>query len=223
MTLPKPEVDNAQIVLRGSFNPAILHPAWLVARGLIEQGAGDAAEVAVVSRQVAEVGLEWCSYRATTDFFEADSGDASRYPFLSELVTGIFTCLDSTPLRMMGLNRRMHFGIGSEAGWHALGDSLAPKGPWKGALSGPRDGGLPGLLSLTMEGSREGSEARYLRVKVEPSVKVRPGIYVETNEHYEIADDEPSSRLLAFLKSSWADALNYALDVAQRLVSREVD
>ena len=218
MTDPKPEIEAAVCVLRGSFNPAILHPSWLVARDLITQEVADSGKIAVVSPEVTSFDCEWFTLQVTKDSFSAHSADPSRYSFLQELVIGIFTFLEYTPLKMLGLNRRMHFRVDSEARWHDLGDRLTPKDRWKDVLLGPRTDGLPGLRSLTMEGNREGSEATYLRVKVEPSLKVNPGIYFETNEHYQLAEEEPSEKLIQTLEAVWNDAQGFALTVATHIL-----
>lgn len=219
MTDPKPKIEAAVCVLRGSFNPAILHPSWLVARDLITQEDADSCKIAVVSPDVTSFDCEWFTLQVTQDSFSAHSNDPSRYSFLQELVIGIFSFLEYTPLKMLGLNRRMHFKVDSEARWHELGDQLAPKEPWKEVLLGPRTDGIPGLRSLTMEGNREGSEAKYLRVKVEPSTKVNPGIYFETNEHYQVDEDEPSEKLIQALKTAWNDAQGFALTIATHLLN----
>lgn len=219
MTDSTPEQESAHVVLRGSFNPAILHPSWLVARDLISQEVAESAEVAVVSGDVTSFDLEWCSLQVTQDSFTASSTDPSRYLDLKDLVIGIFTFLEYTPLKMLGLNRRMHFKVNSEDRWHELGDCWAPKDGWKDMLVGHRADQLPGLRSLTMEGIREDSEAAYIRVKVEPSTRVKPGIYVETNEHYELADDS-TVKPMEMVESAWADAQGFALEIATHLLKQ---
>lgn len=216
-----PEIEDANIFIRGTFNPAILHPSWLAARELIKPEEAENAEVTVVSPEITYFEVEWFSLRATTDSFVAASSDPSRYLFLRDLVIGILRYLEHTPVSQFGINRRMHYKIDSDGRYHALGDTLAPKEPWLEVLRGQREGGFPGLRSLTMEGVREGSEAQFLRVKVEPSVKVLAGIYVETNEHYDLGEDQGVEALTRILETQWESAQDYALRVALHLVGEQ--
>ena len=189
-----------------------------MARDLITEEHAESGKVTVVSQDVTSFDLDWLTLQVTQDLFSAHTTDPSRYPALQELVLGIFSFLEYTPLKMLGLNRQMHFKVDSEDRWHELGDELAPKEPWKDVLSGPRADGSPGLRSLTMEGNRDGSDADYLRVKLEPSLKVNPGIYVETNEHYALAEEKPAKELMQTLEAAWSDAQGFALTVATRLL-----
>ena len=110
----------------------------------------------------------------------------------------------------------MHFPAGSKERWHEIGDLFAPKEFWKETL-----GDSPGLRSLTIEGTRPGSKCTRLFIKVEPSVKVEHGVYVNSNEHYQLNEDEGVSHLLDILKSEWEDAQAYANTVAERLLSHK--
>lgn len=215
---PKPELESAHIVLRGDFNPAIFHPSWLAARELIKEDEAESAEISVITSDLAVFDVEWFSLRVTKDFFAARSNDPSRYLFLRDLVVGIFTFLEFTPQKQLGLNRDMHFKVDSETRYHDLGDSWAPKDAWKGVLIGEREKGLPGLRSITMEGNRKGSTAKYIRVKVEPSARVTPGIYIETNEHYELKTEDLPMNPLEILETAWSDAQDFAARIAKHLL-----
>ena len=214
MVESRPELDGVQIVLRGSFNPKILHPSWLAARDLIPEEVVEGTEIDVVSPQLTSFAGEWFSLRVTDDLFSIESTDPSRHLALKDLTLGIFCYLEFTPLTMLGLNRQMHFKVSSDARWHELGDRWAPKERWREVLQGKRDDAAPGLRSLTMEGFREGSEAAHLRVKVEPSLRVRPGIYFETNEHYQLDGESPQDKFRETMRSDWNDAQAAALRIA---------
>ena len=218
---PKPESQSALIVLRGDFNPAILQPSWLASRDLITEELAEGAEVRVITQDVTAFDADWFSFRVTKDQFVAYSGDPSRYLFLADLVIGVFRLLEFTPLKQLGLNRRMHFKADSEARWHELGDAWAPKEPWKALLVGGREDGSPGLRSLTIEGNREDSRASYVRTRVEPSNRVRPGIFFETNEHYELAKEDDPLDALEVIESEWADAQRFSETLAAHVLYPE--
>jgi hypothetical protein len=128
---------------------------------------------------------------------------------------GIFTLLEHTPLRMMGLNRNMHFTMPSEEKWHAFGHLLAPKVPWSEILD------QPGMASIPMLGKRRGSAGKYVRIKVEPSVRIQPGVYIQSNEHYEAAADGGAAGLMKHLQTAWHDAQAFGKQAAEHLLGQQ--
>ena len=73
-----------------------------------------------------------------------------------------------------------------------------------------------------MEGFREGSTAKLLLVSVGPSDQVNPGIYLSTNEHYEQANQDPVGELMRIIEASWAESLDFALQVADHLLKESI-
>lgn len=82
----------------------------------------------------------------------------------------------------------MHVQLDSEDEWHAIGDALAPKDPWQGILK------KPGTRTLLMQDGP--IDGRTTFVKVEPSQKCHPGIYVEVNSDCVPPADAPMRRLI---------------------------
>ena len=104
----------------------------------------------------------------------------------------------------------------SEEAWHAFGDYLAPKAAWNEFFTGQ-----VGMRSLTIQAGRAGSAAKYVLIKVEPSVKVTPGVHFEVNEHYEVEDTPRASKeLLDTLKQSWEDLQRYSAELQQKLLNQ---
>jgi hypothetical protein len=122
--------------------------------------------------------------------------------------------LEHTPITAMGLNRQMHFKLPDAESWHFIGDTLAPKERWKKLLSGHI-----GLLALTIEGRREKSASKYIRVNLQPSQKVTNGIYVDYNEHFEPAGEKQLPVLMENLEQLWDSGQQHAIDLAQQLLS----
>ena len=112
----------------------------------------------------------------------------------------------------MGFNRQMHFKMPSEESWHILGHGLAPKKLWEGLV------GEPGTRSVVMQAKRSGSQAKLL-VKVEPSLKVQPGVYVGINEQY----DGDGTTLIDILSSTWDTAQREARKIAEGLLHRSLE
>ncbi len=114
----------------------------------------------------------------------------------------------------MGLNRETHYKLDSREKWHAIGDRLAPKEWWRDWVKG-----RPGLRQLSIVGLREEDSTVQFNVTVEPSLRVDPGIYVRTNEHYVEAGAGAARRLLEKLRDHWDEAQAYAKRVSEHIVS----
>ena len=91
---------------------------------------------------------------------------------------GIFTILHHTPVKALGINRDFHFAMPSLDEWHGIGNMLAPKELWSGFLKNP------GLRSMLIEGYRAEANDSVLRVKIEPSIVVVPGVFISVNEEF---------------------------------------
>lgn len=203
----KAKIQGVSVVLRGSFNPAIFHPSWFVSRNLIgETEAANAADL-IVTREISAFALDWARVQVTQDRFAASSIDPSMFPTLRDLVWGAFSTLEHTPLTQLGLNTEAHFEMDNEEQWHALGDMLAPKGPWQELFPS-----RVGMRTVTLESKRADCEATYLRATVQPSVKVQPGVYFQLNEHYDVTPSAsgPPRRLVDTLKDNWDSALAFS-------------
>ena len=114
----------------------------------------------------------------------------------------------------MGLNRQMHFAVPSEEKWDAFGNYVAPKGPWNQIMN------RPGLMSLTIKDPKEKEAEHYVRMKVETSKRVEPGLYFQVNYHYKAIEDDISS-LMEILKGSWEKDIADSLAMAQNLLEQE--
>jgi hypothetical protein len=209
-----PEIEAASIVVLGSFNPAMFHPLWFKMNQLIRPEEAESAKLEVTHPQISIFSLEWCRLQVETGRFVVEVTDRASFGLISDLVLGTFTILDQTPITAMGLNRSMHFKMDSREKWHAFGDMdmLAPKEVWAKIMA------KPGLVSLIMQEPRETPEG-FLRVKVEPSGRIDPGIFIEMNNHYTL-DKKSVADMLKILTNSWKDILKNAEDIADYLLKR---
>ena len=209
---PVPEIEAASIVVLGSFNPAIFHPLWFKMNQLIRPEEAESAKLEVTHPQISIFSLEWCRLQVDTGRFIVEATDRASFGLISDLVLGTFTILDQTPITAIGLNRSMHFKMDSREKWHAFGHMVAPKEVWSEIMA------RPGLCSLIMEDPRETPEG-FLRVKVEPSGRIDPGIFIEMNNHYNL-DKKSVPDMLQILTNSWKDILKKAEDFADYLLKR---
>jgi hypothetical protein len=209
------QLDGSSIVLLGSFNPRIFQPFWFAMQGLIRPEEAEKAELKLVHPQITAFDIaDFAQLQVSHDRFAVTT--LKEPVLLRDLVLGVFQVLEHTPVRAMGINRDLHFALNSQEDWHALGDHLAPKMVWRELFAAePR----PGLKTLVIEGKRPGSNALYTRVKVEPSTRVPFGAYVHVNEHHQSEDDRGDLvGLMEVLRTTWVEAQQYALAVAERVV-----
>ena len=218
MTAPTPDIQHTGIVLLGDCNPKIFQPAWFAAEGLIGKQQAEEATIEVVHPHIVVFSLDQLRLQIDRDRFTVETTE-EPYERVRDLVSGTFRLLRHTPLRMMGINKRMHFKIPSEDRWHAFGHKLAPKDPWKGILE------KPGMRSLTMEQSSRPDELKgYIRVKVEPSAKVHPGIYFDVNDHYEVEEPDAAigcDEIMGILDQVWDEAQDRANKIIFSLLEKQ--
>lgn len=176
------EIDTSAVVLLGKLNPSIFQPQWFAAQGLISKQAADAARIQVIHQDVSIFEIDDST---TIEVLGTRAAFRSNGPItkdIIDLVAGTFQLLKHSPLASLGINRDQHHKAVSETAWHAFGDAVAPKSRWQGVLQ------RPGLRSLTQEGVRPDGGKGYIRVKVEPSVRIPHGIYIQVNDHFDVAD-----------------------------------
>jgi hypothetical protein len=61
-----------------------------------------------------------------------------------------------------------------------------------------------------MEGRRDDGRSGYVRIKIEPSIKIKHGVLININDHYEIPEYKPENgceAIIDILTSSWNDSL----------------
>ena len=215
MTDPRIEREGMGIVLVGSLNPQIFQPAWFSGQNLLRKEEAEEAKIDIIHQSVVTFSTDWLRLEVTPERFVATTSQVSHYEPLRDLVAGTFKILRHTPLNRMGLNRDLHFPMPSDEAWNSFGNRLAPKEPWRGFLE------RPGLLSLTMQGLRTDNYQGYINVKVEPSRRVRPGIYVHVNDHFEARDynaSQGADQMVDTLISVWSESLTRALNISQSLM-----
>jgi hypothetical protein len=199
MALAEPSERAHSIVLIGSFNPAIFQPAWLAHRGLIAEEDAERAEVVLISDDVAAFSLAWARIEVARDRFSMVATPTAPSPeYLRDLVLGIFQALEHTPVSNMGINYMAHMRAPDEATWHALGHQLAPVEPWLGIFANP------GLASLQVQEPRPDGYTGSVNVTVEPSARVKPGVYIAVNDHYQFEVKEDARPVLQTLPDVWS-------------------
>lgn len=183
-------LTSASVVVLGRFNPAIFSPAWLLRHGLISAGEADDATVEVILAHAAIFETAWLRCQVTDDRLQLVTGDPQEFDRLRDAAMGVLRILNQTPIGAMGINHDSHHVIENVDEWHNVGDLLVPKEGWEGVLR------LPGMRSVVVEGVRPDHYMGYIRVSVQPSEVIVPGIFIEHNDHFVLdrVDDQPTTR-----------------------------
>jgi hypothetical protein len=205
------------IVLVGAFNPGIFQPSWLGANQLLRpeevEDATSGKRDYLIARDIATFTAEWLELQVTEQRFAAQTSDPAHYSPLRDLVLGAFRLLEHTPFTQMGINRLLHYRMPSEADYNEFGHFLAPKKAWEGLIA------TPGMLTLRIIGPKPGDERVKYTTKVEPSARIRPGVFIETNEHITADGADAPKQLMKKLEESWQPSLDYGKTVAEHLFS----
>lgn len=218
MDTQQPEVQGVSVVLLGDFNPKIFQPAWFAAEGLIRKQEAEEAKIGIIHPEVVSFELEWLQLQVMRERFAVSTTQEPYYEISRDLVLGTFNLLRHTPLHKMGINTDMHFRMRSEETWHAFGRRLAPQELWQGLLE------TPGMRSLAMEGRRPDELRGYIRVKVEPSARVHPGVYFNVNDHYEVEDPKSvlgSGAILTLCERVWGASLQRSARIIHALLEKQ--
>jgi hypothetical protein len=207
------EISGSSVVLVGSFNPAIFHPEWFARNGLLPQGEVDSAELQVIHPQLSQFETERFAFQITSDRFTGITKPNTIADPLKDLILGTFYILEHTPIQAMGLNRILHFAMGSVEAWHRLGDKLAPKEPWQEILEG-----RPGMRNLDILTSNESPKGSSLLVRIQPSLLIQPGVYFEINAHYPAPERAGLKSMMDLLKNQWETTNKKGEEIARHIL-----
>lgn len=204
--------QEANIVIIGSFNPTIFNPDWFLRHGLISQVEMEGANVEIIHRDIAKFTLNWLEIEVLSNRFVARTNDQSYFLPLKDLVVSVFSILDQTPIKQMGMNRSFDLSLQDEKTWHKFGDTLAPKDIWSKLL--PE---RVGLLSLKVKSPRADALEGNINVTVESSrADIKNGIHFALNSHVEIAGEVTIEDVLT---KYWEETLNRSEQMCETIVS----
>lgn len=169
------------VVIGGAFDPMLFQPGFLSSEGLLSEGDLEQLAYQVMAPEITVMRLPWMQVIVEPNKLVASTTPES--PLWEPVWDFIFAFFDATPSKMVsavGLNYDTHFAVGSEETWHQIGHQLVPKEQlWDKILA------KPGTASVTIRGVRDDELMGHLNVKVEPSLRVHPGVYVNFNDHME--------------------------------------
>ena len=210
--------QSTSIVLLGSFNPSIFQPYWFGQHNLIRPSEADTAKVEILSAEVTVLDLNWCKLQVFQDRFVAKALDEAHQQPLLDLVLGVFTLLEHTPIRALGLNIEGHYQMHSEQEWHAFGHYYAPKETWGKLID------HPGLQKQVINGTRKSTLAKRVQVTISPSDTLTSGVFIHVNQHYETEDGTTANAsnniqwALDIIRNEFPEFVTYVDKVASTLL-----
>lgn len=223
----KPALEGVSIVLIGKFNPAFFHPAWFAALDLVRKKEADTAENVIVLPNLATFKMDWLHVYIDQQRFQVSTSQQDCYPVLRDLAVSTFKILTDTPIVQLGVNMDSHMQMPSVSAVHNLGDALAPKALWTDLIDTPL------LRTMTMQAERPSSEnddervRGHVNMKVEPSMRVHPGVYFNINDHFELVDMSGpplgSEPILGALDTDWDRSLERSRNIRDGLIAKVVD
>ena len=219
---PEPVSEDFNIVLLGSFNPAIFHPEWFVRHGLFSEDALETAKIDAITRDFAQFSLK--SMRLTCDDARLTIAVASmaHVEMLFDALLGMLNLLSHLPITAVGMNNSAVFHLDSEERWHRIGHQLAPKDPvWNHLCE------KPGMQSLSIQSPVVWSHPLLENLTVHPILAINPhhpAINVKTNLHFPIPSKTDKEAALtgteyvaAFAKEMWKRATHRSREVAMTI------
>jgi hypothetical protein len=225
------DIFGSSIVAVGAFNPAIFSPDWLERNRLIgPDDAGNArkAPSLIVSQQVTVFETEWFAFQVLENQFSLTSKGVLT-PAFKDLAVGILSLVPHTPITAIGLNYFSHFRLTSEAEYHKVGDVLAPKTIWNSLYS---NNNAVGLANLTIR--FEDAERGYLprsgnqkQISVQPSTKLKFGVFMSLNDHREIKESgavgtTTAEQAAAVADAEWQNSWDDAVRVFETVISQSL-
>jgi hypothetical protein len=203
------DLVGTSIVVLGVFDPLNLQPDSLLNSGALNETDLAELKYEIVAAEVAVVRLPWMHITVEANRLSAVS--TLKQPIPEPVRDFVFAYCETLQIKRfnaIGLNHDRHFAVSSQEAWHNVGHVLAPKDPvWTKVL------GTPGMRSLTIEGKRVEDSDGYVQVKVEPSLRISPGIYIQINDHFAAQPDElkkDPGHLLSILVNKWDESVQRA-------------
>ena len=214
-----PEAEGLDVVLVGSFNPAIFHPEWFFRQGIVTEQDAKEAKIQDVSSEITIVQMCGILIQCVSDRFSLGTKNISNAERMQDLIRQTFGLLSHTPITACGINPQVHYMVENDAYWHKIGHTLAPKKlVWDELLD------KPGMQSLTIKALRSGGFPGEINATVEPSMKHPPGIFVKVNYHHTLPREAvhagAAELVLKFIDTEWKPACGMARKVAEQIFTK---
>lgn len=218
----EPTTDMVSIVLLGSFNPKIFHPAWLALNGLISKEQADNAEVNIVHTDITQFTAADISFDIQDNRFTVRCKSIHKEVIKDITLSAFAEHLPHTPVWQFGINRAISFSCGSEEIRNKFGVALAPKGPWGDwgtELETPESGIHGGMIRMFMrQVPRPDGLNGHIQADLRPSESNLTDVIVDINNHFAVGDPGETfgcADAMDLLNTQWQiamDKVGYIVD-----------
>jgi hypothetical protein len=223
----EPEISGVAIVLRGNFNPSIFQPFWMAQQELITDEAAAAATISVIHPEISQFAVESeFILNVQSDRFQISRATAP-WVIVSDLCCRIFgDILPHTPIDQLGINRSVHFSVGSVLERDRIGKLIAPQAPWGEwgtDFSSDDVTQLGGLQTMTMINKKASDrESGWIQARIEPSqaiAKGESGIFMEINDHYQFKDTTDARVMMGLLQERFESSIAKSDNIIDQIMS----
>jgi hypothetical protein len=211
---PRVELEGEAIRFAGTFNPVIFQPAWYAAQGLLRNEEAENAKVDVIHPDVTSFSTSWLELEVTREWFYATATDLASHELLRDFVAGTFRLLEHTLVSRLDMAHFTHYAL-LEGYAEKLGDVLVPTGPWEFLQN-------PMLARVAVGGERDDGRVGNVQVIVEPSQRVKGGLFVLVADEFELEEGgkpTPAGKAVQLLSDSWDDSTGRADMIRNQLIS----
>lgn len=218
MTSARVHTQSTAVVLLGSFNPRIFEPLWFSRNELISEQEAEQAEVQMIDRDFCRLRVDWIELVVVGERLQAQTtSETVSDDQIRDLLVGLLKLLPHTPIQRVLIHHRAEIAIENEDAWHAVGHALAPKELWEGVLDNP------GMFDFAMLGTRPDDLQGSIKVRIQPSLTVQPGIFMNVNDEFLVSSANGGVVDVAqSIYELWPQAESRAQDIRERLLSRLV-
>ncbi|MGA7453980.1 MAG: hypothetical protein WBW73_22820 [Rhodoplanes sp.] len=221
------EISGASVVMLGRFNPQIFQPFWLAQHNIISGEDAEGAKIGLIHEEITSISTRrGISLQVERERFSIDRAAAPLIR-IADVACRIFgDLLPHTPIRQVGINRHVHFDVGTQLVRDEIGIRLAPREPWGEwgkTLSwgeGPKHGGLQSLTLIQRD--VPGRPRGWVQTKIEPSKVIgrgRSGIYMEVNDHYEAESTDGTDEIVEIVRTQFDASMNNAESIIDQIMS----
>ncbi len=215
---PKRKIYTHTIVLVGSFNPKIFHPAWFASEELIGKQEAEDAEVQIIHQDMAIFQLNWLKIQVTRERFLAETIQDGFLEPLRDLVMGVLQILSHTPLTAVGINQTMHYELPKEVIWQHLASQFVNEDYWNASLSNTV------MEKIVLRRMRTHEQFPGFQIlTLGSSGTLSNGLHYFFNDHYDISSDKGGDIYSSFkaeeiISQNWESSLKDGQDCIHNIL-----
>lgn len=215
MSVRIPDESSHNIVMVGDFNALIYKPAWFASVGLIRESEAKQASIDIMHRDIVSFSLDWLTFQATPGKLTLNTTQESCFEVLRDLALGLTQTLKYTPIRQLGLNYRSHTSMPKDWKWEMF-QGVTLQDSFFESVDNTK------LRSITFEVNRDYNNYKgYHNFTVESSKSLK-GIYIGSNDHYElpveeVMTSEPASKII---EEQWGSTKKVVDDFRTKMVEK---